>query len=386
MARIIAPNGYQYTIPKVFPTNYKKLKKITSNWYIQYSFYDNAGKRHVKIYKSGINTIDNINDRIEFCDNMINILIDYFKMGYNPINKKIEASNQFSLNENMMFIDALKYAHSKAGGEKKHKDQLMYLINRVQVIIENDTNYKWLKIKEIKKIHIKDILEKLNISDIVYNKSLSYLSMLYSALVDDDILEYNIIKDIKKKKIQKNIRAVLSDDDFVKICEHLQNSNYSFFRYVIIFFYSGARTTELLQLQKKHINIENQEIKIIIKKGKIFNQVIKAIPLSALPYWKDLYQMASENDFIFSKGLLPGAKSINPDQITKRWYRLIKKKFNISEDFYSLKHKFLDYIDGNSLSSENLASIHASHTSNKITNSVYLVNKKQREIDKLKKL
>jgi integrase len=210
--------------------------------------------------------------------------------------------------------------------------------------------------------------------------------MLYSALVDDDILEYNIIKDIKKKKIQKNIRAVLSDDDFVKICEHLQNSNYSFFRYVIIFFYSGARTTELLQLQKKHINIENQEIKIIIKKGKIFNQVIKAIPLSALPYWKDLYQMASENDFIFSKGLLPGAKSINPDQITKRWYRLIKKKFNISEDFYSLKHKFLDYIDGNSLSSENLASIHASHTSNKITNSVYLVNKKQREIDKLKKL
>ncbi|NAW49890.1 hypothetical protein GNY06_00230, partial [Elizabethkingia argentiflava] len=77
-----------------------------------------------------------------------------------------------------------------------------------------------------------------------------------------------------------------------------------------------------------------------------------------------------------------GDKPIQPYQITKRWHRLIKssnkikdkdgKIIKVTEDFYSLKHLFLDKLDQASDEEINLAKIAASHRTDSITK-VYTV-------------
>ena len=94
--------------------------------------------------------------------------------------------------------------------------------------------------------------------------------------------------------------------------------------------------------------------------------------------------MAEEDDFIFSKDLLPGKSAIQSYQITKRWNRHVKKKLGISEDFYSLKHLNLD--ETATILGIDDASAMASHTSTNITSKFYAIGEKQRQNERLKKI
>ena len=67
---------------------------------------------------------------------------------------------------------------------------------------------------------------------------------------------------------------------------------------------------------------------------------------------------------------MPGKSPIAARQISRRWHRLVKTKYSrekeaqVTEDFYALKHLFLDLIDEQMSSGAiNLAQGIASHRS-----------------------
>lgn len=103
-----------------------------------------------------------------------------------------------------------------------------------------------------------------------------------------------------------------------------------------------------------------------------------------MPYWKEAMTNASNTDYIFSLGLKPGQMLINSNQITRRWNRHVKKKLGIACDLYSLKHLNLDQT-ASILSLEDAAAM-ASHISTAITSKHYIINEKQRQNDRLKKV
>ncbi|NAW50375.1 tyrosine-type recombinase/integrase, partial [Elizabethkingia argentiflava] len=173
------------------------------------------------------------------------------------------------------------------------------------------------------------------------------------------------------------------DEKYQIVHDYIQENYPDFFRYFKIFFLSGARTSELFRLQKKDVNLVAQEYKVTIQKGREYIETIKIILPQAVPYWREILDMCkSQKDYLFSKGLKPGDKPIQPYQITKRWHRLIKssnkikdkdgKIIKVTEDFYSLKHLFLDKLDQASDEEINLAKIAASHRTDSITK-VYTV-------------
>ena len=100
----------------------------------------------------------------------------------------------------------------------------------------------------------------------------------------------------------------------------------------------------MMLVQKKDVQLDKQRFKIVMKKGQNHNEEYRTIKTIALPLWKEVMEEASDDQYLFSVGLAPGDKSIRPDQITKRWYRLVKKKLGVTADFYSLKHSNLDEI------------------------------------------
>lgn len=138
------------------------------------------------------------------------------------------------------------------------------------------------------------------------------------------------------------LNECIHDKERQKIDNYLKPNFYTFWRFINIFFHSGARENEMLALQAKNVDVEKHRFKILIKKGRQKREVYRTIKDIALPLWVEILKDANPEDYLFSVGLKPGPKKIIREQITRRWNVHVKKKLNISADFYSLKHLNID--------------------------------------------
>lgn len=398
--------------PKDWKTATSK-KALQKEWYIQYYFYDPLfhdkypNGKPVRKKLNFLRTLEERKAAIEFYLAEIPRLLE--QDGFNPITKKFMAQVTekvtAKLNPDMPCTEAIEMAWdkiltaAKTDDNPRPFDDVRIAKNRFVSGLK-DLRFDTLKIKDLLSPHIKETIEYLKITDGYYNKFLSYMSKIYTELYEYSCVTTNPFKLYKKKKPVKKMREVLEDEAFEGIMDYLYENNYTFYRYGMIFHMSGARSTELMMVKKKDVNLEKQEYKVLIKKGGQYVEEIKVIMLDVLPYWREvLKECKSEDHYIFSKGLKPGPVPIDPAQISRRWNRHVKTNYHtktgikITVDFYPLKHLFLDRLDaqryilteGQALNvPDNLAQLHASHRSPTITNSVYLINKKKRDRDVLK--
>ncbi|TWP27422.1 hypothetical protein ETU09_07140 [Apibacter muscae] len=411
--KILLPNGCSCSTPSVYPSNWKIGGKslLKKKWYINYYFYDPEFPKPKQVVIKGMNEYSNLEDRRNATKLIYEDELKALKeLGYNPFTKRnfceIEKPKN-ELHKDLNIIEAFRLSHDKLkkSVSKDYFNEIRIAINRFEKGAR-ELRMLNIKIKDFKRSELKTILEYLNLTDHYFNKFRSYLSSLFNELVEYDCCEHNLTRDIRKRKIIKKVRETLEIEHLKQIAEYLKEEQPYFYRYMMIFFYSGARSSELLRIKKCDVNIEKQEYKVIIEKGRQHTETIKIILPDALPFWIELINQAKTNDYLFSIKLKPGSTTIDPVQITRRWNYHIKSKMVIhnnqiieksnlkkdekgipvTADFYSLKHLFLDKVDASSENYENISSRLASHTTPNITNSVYLINKKKREREKLKNL
>lgn len=365
---------------------------LLKNWYVQCDFYDPLyAEKYPKgfSFRKKVNKFKTIDERraaIKLLLIEIPRLLD--QKGYNPITGKfmIEEPVAFvnALNPKTNFIEALKIAYVKLSlspGVKKEIKRIVKKVNDSAIDQQLD-----IPISEFHSGHVRDLLDLLNLTPNEYNKYLTHLSIVLNDLVEKRMLFHNPIRDIRKKKTIKKLRETLEISQLQDIFKILKTDYYTFYRYSMIFFHSGARTSELFRVQKKDVNLKKQEYKATILKGGQYKEVIKVIVPNVIPYWEEIInECNNENDFLFARNLKPSLIPTQPYQITKRWKRLVKDKLSITADFYSLKHLFLDELDKNSLPKDNLSKNMANHTTN-VTEKTYLVGREGRKNEALKKI
>jgi integrase len=390
--KIILPNGCSMSVPSVYPKNWKSGGKtlLDIRWRIQYYFYPKEGKRKLVVVK-GMNNIMLLTFKRELTKYIIQDVIDDNKNGFNPITKQfvLEEFDEYTgLNPHLHFITAFRIALTKIQCSENHRKQMEWCVNRLDKKV-GKLKLKNVVIGQLKRRQLKQLLEACDLPNHYYNKYLAYLSRLFGELLEYECCENNLVRDIRKRKIIKKQREILASKDHRVVMSYLYANHYEFWRYAKIFLFSGARTTELFRVQAKDVNIKNQEYKTLIMKGSRPHEVVKVILKEVIPLWTELLANAKPDDYLFSKGLKPGVESILPNQITKRWMRLVKKSedirdengvvIKITADFYSLKHSLLDVLP------EDVAMQMASHTNSKTT-SLYRVNAEKRKREELKKL
>ena len=207
-----------------------------------------------------------------------------------------------------------------------------------------------------------------------------YFSSLYRELIEYECCETNITRDIYPKKTFKEPRLVLEKNELDKIKELLEETHPEFYRYMMIFLYSGARNTELFRLQRKDVDLDKQEFVILLEKGGQYKRCTKVILTPALEYWKEVCEECqSPDDYLFSLNFVPSKKMGHTEIVTRFWKRNVKDKLGIEADFYALKHYMLDNLDSDT------AMLLASHT-NKNTTAIYQINKAKKDREMLKQL
>jgi integrase len=196
-----------------------------------------------------------------------------FEKGYNPITKTFMIKDEpkeidkTKLNPELMYLDAINLAFEKLVGSKSHLNEIRIAKNRF-IKAATELRLNETKIKDLEIPEVKEILDYLKLKDSYYNKYLSYMSSIFTELIEYGCVKFNHFKMFRKRKIQQKIREVLTDIEFNDIATYLEENYYEFYRYAMIFFLSGARSTELMNLQLKNIDIQNQEYTVVIKKGQ----------------------------------------------------------------------------------------------------------------------
>ena len=73
--------------------------------------------------------------------------------------------------------------------------------------------------------------------------------ILFNEICEQELVESNPVRHIRKKKTIRKIRKVLTENERALVNEFLQKNYPEFHRFLHIFFHSGARITELLRVQ-----------------------------------------------------------------------------------------------------------------------------------------
>lgn len=373
-------NGCYYTGIKVTPQNWETPKAdITKTWYIWYRFTDPSQKEH-PVYTDGVrqvsmkggNHLHTLTERRNYIKGLIEEEREMIEdRHYNPITECFmtpSTSPDYTvLSPTTPFIKALEEV-------LKHKSANKGIQNESERVKESDNyinmksvlkyikmaaiavDYDKIPIKDISKFHIRHLLEETGkIKQAIenkkrkhlrkevwtnnnYNSYRAHLMMFYTELDDWGAVDNNPVEKIKIKEHVPEERETLTEEQRQFIDKHLHEHHYEFWIFLNIFFLAGCRITEIMTVQGKDVDLENQKFKALRKKGQKVVVVDYVITNTALKYWRLVLENCKPEQYVFSKGLVPGDTQIDSNQITRRWKRHIKDKFEITADFYSLKH------------------------------------------------
>lgn len=383
------------------PKNWKTIttkSALKKNWYVQCVFYDPIfSEKYPKgfPFRKKLNKFHSLEDRKAAVQFYLEEIPKIFRdKGYNPITKKFmfdvtePEQVEKDISPNTAFIDALNFAWSSMKIESTTNSDMKSVVKYTSKAIK-ELRYDQLPIVQVRRKHIRFIIERLEktegtFSAHKFNKYRGYLQMLFSELEEIEAIENNIITGIRKRKQEKRIREVLSDNERILVKNHLSQNHKAFWTFTELFFHTGGRITEMLRLKVKDVNLDQQYYMTLVKKGKMNTWIKRPIKDIALPIWRKHLFGALNDNYVFSKGLTPGAEKIRREQINRRWKTHVKDKLGITSDFYALRHLNLDEVSS-FLNIEDAAFI-AGHTSTSMVSKVYAVGEKERQIERVKKI
>lgn len=395
------PNNCRQGNIAVFPKNWaiSESERLTKKkWCITYWFYDDNLQERKQVKIRGMNHLTGLIERQNLTKALIEREIYNLKKGYNPITGRIidpEPPKETASDvpgPKHKFLDALKLANKSINLDGFTKDDMDLILEHIctaaPMVQVDGISIDEIPIYEIKKRHLRALLNKMATdgkwSAHSWNKYRTHMMMLYKELSEYDAVESNLLREISKRKGIKKVRVTLTPDERKKVRELLMIENTRFFIFLNMFFHSGTRISEFFRIQVKDVDLIRQTVKVLVKKGKEYIEVIKPIKDIALPYWKQyLGGCTNKNYYLMGKGLFPAETSIRYDQINKRWRRWVKTKLGFTADFYSLKHSNSDEV------SAELDLFHAqklnSHTS-ATTTKIYAINEDARKMELIKKV
>lgn len=374
------PNGNRCSEPKVCPNKWnEKGATTTREWYIYFRF---NGKM---IIRKGMNHFTGLADRRQVTGKLLKELKTLLQdEGYNPITNTTMVTGEISPATHV--FKALLQAAEKIKVEPR---TLLGIKNVITHVEKAADQFRYLAISDVRRRHIKMMLDqcgakKKRWTANTFNHYRKYLSLLFTELVQLEAIEFNPVRDIQKQKTVKKLKGVLSRQERDLIYYYLPVfDQYPLWIFIHIYFHSGSRLSELLRVKVKDVNIGLQRFKVTIIKGKYRREVWKPMKDTALPYWREAIAGGNQDDYVFAKGLKPGALPICPLQITRRWRTHVKKKLGIKSDLSSLKHSHTDEIA--TLLSLDEARKHNSHTSTGTT-MLYAVNEVERANERIRKV
>jgi integrase len=371
-----------YSQPKIYDAD----GDLSKRWYVYYSYREpktDKLKRQPPIYK-GANRFDTKAERLEILMAYKLALKKLLSQGYSPYENykvteaKIDTLEKENTKDAISMASANDYTTRKALNFALEQ-KLPYLSRRGKINIRG--NHKrflaWLEDQKLDTINIKDLKRRevsiflntikkydkhRNLTDEPINAKTrngyrTSLSSLFSQLVSDDIVEYNIITAIKKLKENPKKHKSYSDSQIKVMCEYMDKSDPYLRKFTQFIAYAFLRNVEVCRLKVGDIDLENRRLYVQTKTEA--QEVVPIIGSLAKVIEQMELQKYKSTDFVFSDSETCGEWNVSEKTKTNHFYdrfAIMKKELELDADqtLYSFKHTAASNLY-NSLASEGKA-------------------------------
>lgn len=175
------------------------------------------------------------------------------------------------------------------------------------------------------------------ISNRTYNNRIRSLKTIFNELLFRDYIVINPVIGIKQLKTCEPAITAYNDDELQRISEILPTYNYQLYVISQLIFYCFLRPAEIVRLQFRDVNWDQQMINIPGKKSKNGETETVVVPDKLRENLKDWILDYPGEWYLFGRMLNPGPFKISPNRIGD-WWRTFKKKYNLTKNIYDMKH------------------------------------------------
>ena len=188
---------------------------------------------------------------------------------------------------------------------------------------------------------LNDILEKTSPRN--RNNYRTDLSSFFSELENNEYIEQNFISKINVLKSNPERNKTFSDVKQLDIYEYLAENDTLLLLFIQFISYNFLRPVEVCRLKIKDIDLNENKLHVKAKNKLVKTKIIPKILIDLLP---DLSQMNPEHYLFTPNGLgmeYEAKENNRRDYFSKRFNEVVKKKFNLNQDFglYSFRHTFI---------------------------------------------
>lgn len=377
-------NIIRISTPSVSPKNWLSPKcSLKKDWFISYYIYTDTGR--IKKVVKNMNRFKTYPERCKATKELLEAEIQKLTKPQDPVATKatfVPKGAFKSVKEALLDMVEKKRKTCVA----RHCDNLETKATRFCEVAKHEKIE--LKMSNISRQDCLLILEAMvkyypTFTDKTYNSYIKDVGTLFADLLYWEYIKYNPFHKMRKKQVVKELKVVATEAQRKQIDHHLKHNHYCFWRFMHIFFHSGAREAELCRMKASDIHLKERYFIVEIRKGRSKRKEIKAMLPGAYPHWAEI--VAENKPYPFSHDFQPGDQPINEDRVSKTWKTFVKdqlKMYNV--DFYSLKHLHTDMIEN--MADLDLAQAHDDHLEQKTTETIYAVGIKKRKLEKLKQL
>lgn len=380
---------------------------MRENWYIWYRFYDptfstekSKGVKKI-IIKAGINEYLDREDRQAAIRTLVaNELKELEVLGWNPFTRrhmKEPEPTVYRIAPDVPWTEAIDAVRQYMKLAASTASDLLYTVRAIRKAAER-LRIEDVPVSQVKRLQIKRTLEQAQASsrsksNHVYNKHRTHLYMLFSQLIEEECCEHNPVASIRKLIVEQKDegREELTEAQRTAIDNYLGARHPRYQTFFRIFFKSGSRFAEMVKVQGKHVNLEKQEFKVWVRKGRQNKLDTRVIADSVLPEWRAAMKGCRPEQYVFGtnrQDILPSDKPRTALSLTRFWGRNIKnctaldefpEMAGITADAYSLKHSNSNEVaDAAGVA---LAALAAGHTSTSTTLKYYAKRHQQKVLE-----
>ncbi len=238
-------------------------------------------------------------------------------------------------------------------------------INGYAAAFNNCKDLHNMKILDIKHKHLQNIINKCDKSYASKRKLLSLFKIIFKYADQNDMVKKNYANyvDISKHKPITIEKTRLSDDTITQLNEQAKNKDH--IQLICILIYSGVRISELLQLKKSDVNLNDKYFTVVKSKNK---NGLRNVPIAdkIMPFVEYWYNK-SDSEYIFTS---PTGKNMNYNYFRKHYWDPIFKDFDETFTPHVTRHTTISLLAMAGVD-ERIAKRIVGHSRSGVTDSVY---------------
>lgn len=192
-----------------------------------------------------------------------------------------------------------------------------------------------MRFADVRKSHLQGIIDNSGKNYPTLRKIKVLMSQLYKFAMENDIVskDYSVFVDIQKhKEATQTKREVFTQSEIETIWDNIERNQYV--EIVLMLIYSGVRISELLDLKKEDINLEEQYFDVIRSKTEAG---IRRVPIAdkVLELFKKWYHFNPESEYLLTT---PDGKKFTYRNYYDTYWKPFMKEMNMHHRPHDTRH------------------------------------------------